>query len=289
MNYLHVNQPEDIHLAMHETATTSQANCESNFISPSSIPAYSGELLQHAADINHDAACTETLQNQFVQVTAQSSIGILATETLQNKGLVSNCSNCVLAYTNASQIPKVMTGLPGMVKVSDSNLVQSVQSLESPLLLMSTPPVQSTATTTGTEAPVTYVLAMTVEDTDTTDLQPSSSTVPNQQTYEPMILLQEPQRTLTPRMKDDDVCTFDETIIAGNLVQVNNMTGAATGNLVAPQVDNSKTAEATENTNKNVLTECKTTQLNNPDNMKDTASEEKQTPEKDTKIPCHQL
>ena len=77
-------------------------------------------LLQHAAELNK-AACPETLQNQFVQVTTKSSIGIVSGEILLHKGLVSNSSNCVFTYTTASQMPKMMTGLPDMVQVSDSN------------------------------------------------------------------------------------------------------------------------------------------------------------------------
>ena len=151
------------------------------------------------------------------------------------------------------------------------------------MLVMPLDAVQSATATIGTGTPVTYILSMTVEDP-----QVLLNEMPHKDTDDNMgILLQEPQRTSTPRpkLKEDSVCTLDETILVGNFVcpEVNKKTDPNN------KTDAEKNTDATieiekENIEQRDLHSAATSGTNKNVRNEDSVEDLQQQP-----IPCQQL
>ena len=200
-----------------EEANIRESNSAFNIIQTNPTAAYSGELFQTAGTFNQQAACSEKLQNQnhFVQVTSNGSIGLISDPTLQTE-LVSNNSNNV-NYTQGTPLAtdQQVQFITINNTLTDSGVKGFPLSLDNvPISILPQPVINDAVqvTTHQTETPVTYLITMSVDS-------PNKSKELN--TQSDVIPLEEPQpqrtSTPTPKMQEDHLGRFDETIIAGNL------------------------------------------------------------------------
>ena len=160
---------------------------------------YSGDLFQQGA-INETSK--NLAKNHFVQVTSHSSIGLLAgiSEAIQqteNK-LVSTSS--VISYTSTT--PTLTTQVSAIGQLTDEQLVVnrlSINNATDELQFQGTNPCSTAVQvqTATTETPITYILALTIED----DSHETKQHAELKKTEESFTFEQEPQCVSTKHQK----------------------------------------------------------------------------------------